>query len=195
MTNGPKDISDDQLVQAFCHKADDAAFRNIFDRYYTPLTLFAARFITDPDAASDVVQNLFVSLYEKRDSLQISSLKSFLFSSVRNACLNTLKHEKIKRSYESDSLADASELAPDADAADNLIQQAEAQAKIAAALAQLPAQCQRIFALSRFDGLSNQEIADKLCISKRTVETQVSNALKALRRILLSLALILISIL
>lgn len=180
--------TDDELAAAMAAEIGGAAFRELFDRYYTPLTLFAIRFLADEDAASDVAQNVFVTLYEHRREGPPRNIRSFLYTSVRNACLNVLKHERVKRQYEGEAALTADEMATDA--ADSLIEESEAQAKIAAALAKLPEQCRKIFTMNRFDGLSNQEIADLLSISKRTVETQISNALKTLRRILLTLAVL-----
>lgn len=183
-------MTDDELVANMATELGHAAFHELFDRYYTPLTLFALRFLADDDAASDAVQNVFVSLYEQRLSSKPANVKSFLYTAVRNACLNVLKHEKVRRQYESQALMMSDDMAQDA--ADSLIEESEAQAKVAKALAQLPEQCRKIFMLNRFDGMSNQEIADALGISKRTVETQVSNALKILRRILLHVAILIL---
>ncbi len=188
---GISDLSDEELFQSLPTDTAGRAFHELFDRYYTQLVAFAARILAQTDEpydmATDVVQNLFVSVYERKDADAPDNVKSFLFSSTRNACLNVIKHQKIVRQYEDDALNTSSEIAPDADGADALIEQSEADAKIASALAKLPDQCRRIFSLSRFDGLSNQQIADQLDISKRTVETQISNALKTLRKILLTL--------
>lgn len=177
--------TDDELVAAMATEIGGVAFRELFDRYFTPLTIFAIRFLGDEDSASDVVQNIFVTLYEQRREEPPRNIRSFLYASVRNASLNVLKHERVKRQYEGEAALTADEMA--ADAADSLIEESEAQAKIAAALAKLPEQCRKIFTMNRFDGFSNQEIADALSISKRTVETQISNALRTLRRILLTL--------
>ncbi len=196
---GIHDLSDEELFQSLPTDTAGRAFHELFDRYYTRLVAFAARILAQTDepydAATDVVQNLFVSVYERRDADAPDNVKSFLFSSVRNACLNVLKHQKIVRKYEDEAQNTVSEIAPQADDADALIEQSEADAKIAGALATLPDQCRRIFSLSRFDGLSNQQIAEQLDISKRTVETQISNALKTLRKILLTLPLFLFDLL
>lgn len=186
-----KDMTDEDLMALLPSDLPDAAFRELFDRYYTPLVTFATRILSQTDEpydmATDVVQNLFVSIYEKREVVTLtSSARSFFFTSTRNACLNVIKHQKVMRQYESNALSETSELASGDDDADVLIEQSEADAKIAKALAQLPDQCRRIFVMSRMDGMSNQQIADQLELSKRTVETQISNALKTLRKILIT---------
>lgn len=186
-------LTDDELLVMAASELDGRSFRELFDRYYTPLTLFAIRFLADEDASSDVVQNVFVNLYEQRISNRPDNIRSFLYTSVRNACLNVLKHEKIKQAYEKEAVMLTEDMAPDA--ADGLIEESEAKAKVAAALAKLPDQCRKIFTMNRLDGLSNQEIADQLGLSKRTVETQISNALKILRKLLLTVATLIATIL
>ncbi len=177
-------LTDEILLGRVRQEDDMQAYRVIFDRHYTALTTFATKLVADIDIATDVVQNVFVNLYEKRRETLVTNVRSFLYSAVRNGCLNVIKHEKIKRQYENQ--VDASVFDYSSDAADKLIEQSEAEARVAGALAQLPEACRRVFLMSRFDGLSNQQIADALDISKRTVETQITNALKILRRLLLS---------
>lgn len=181
-----KSLSDDELMANAATELGTSAFHELFNRYFTPLTLFAIRFLSDEDAATDVVQNVFIALYEQRLSNAPQNVRSFLYASVRNSCLNVLKHEKIKRRFEQEAVFLADDMS--SEATDHLIEESEAQAKVAAAMAQLPDQCRKIFTMNRFDGFSNQEIADQLGLSKRTVETQISNALKILRRLLLTLA-------
>lgn len=195
--SGPSSLSDEDLLLAL--KADwaEKALSELFDRYYTQLVTFASRILCDTDdpyaLASDVVQNVFVALFENPVESVSTSVRSLLFSSVRNACLNVIKHQAVVRRYEAEAAASIPQAAPGADEAESLVEQAEANAKVAQALAKLPEQCRKIFVMSRFDGASNQQIADILDISKRTVETQISNALKTLRKILLSLLLIFIA--
>lgn len=190
---GMSDLSDEELLAAVQADGAERAFHELFDRYYTPLVTFAVRMLSETDdpygQATDVVQNMFVSLYERQISGVTSSVRSLLYSSVKNACLNVIKHQKIVRKYEAEAAASFSETASDADGAEALIEQSEADAKVASAMAKLPDQCRRIFMMSRFEGATNQQIADELDISKRTVETQISNALRTLRKLLLFIIL------
>lgn len=191
--SGLSGLTDEELLKAVQADGSERAFRLLFDRHYAALVTFAERILAgQPDAyeqAADVVQNVFVALYEHADVEIAQSVRAYLFSSVRNACNNVIKHQKVVRKYEEQAAADFTELTPDSDGAERLIEQSEADAKVAQALQQLPEQCRRIFMMSRFEGASNQQIADILDISKRTVETQISNALKTLRKLLLSLLL------
>lgn len=189
--SGMSDLTDEELLKALQADEAEGAFHELFNRYYTQLVTFASRLLTDsPDAygqATDVVQNVFVALYEHPVDDVTSSVHSLLYSSVRNACLNVLKHQKVVRKYEDEAIASFVDMTSATDSADALIEQSEADAKVAKALAQLPEQCRKIFIMSRFDGQTNQQIADLLDISKRTVETQISNALKTLRKLLLNI--------
>lgn len=189
----PSDLSDEELLKALVADGSEMVFRELFDRYYTPLVTFASRMLAASDdayeQATDVVQNVFVALYERPVSEVSSSVRTLLYSSVKNACLNVIKHQKVVRKYEEEAASSFSDVAADSDGAEALIEQSEADAKVASALARLPEQCRKIFIMSRFDGATNQQIADMLDISKRTVETQISNALKTLRKILLTVIL------
>ncbi len=131
----------------------------------------------DNEKARDIVQDVFVTLYAQRANLDIhTSIKSYLFKCVNNACLNELRqskshmqhHEALKMESESTLLHDE-------------ITHAELQSRIRLTIEKLPAQCRKIFEMSRFEGRKNREIADHLGISIRTVETQISKALGILR--------------
>lgn len=157
----------------------ETAFHALFKKYFGPLTLFAYKIVKDEDEARDIVQTLFSKIYEQRMELNIKvSLKSFLYQSVRNRALNEIKSKQIKNRHHEMILVGSSESNHETD---NLIQEAELEIRIVQAVALLPAQCKRIFEMSRVEGLSNTEIAESLQLSKRTVETQISKALKALR--------------
>lgn len=171
---GPKDI---ELIKQIA-EGDEKSFNMLFERYFTSLTLYATKILNDQEAATDVVQNLFVQLYEERENLKIQNVKSFLFQATQNRCLNELKHKKIEHIYSEHTLNTSTE---ENNETEELIEAAETEARIAEAISQLPDQCRRIFEMSRIEGLKNDEIATMLNLSKRTVETQISKALKNLR--------------
>ncbi len=134
----------------------------------------------DFDTAKDITQETFVKLYEKRDELVIhTSLKSFLYTSVRNRCLDYIKLHKIRQQHKDTILYESSTYTEDEDT--DQIRYTELQEKIHRIIKTLPTQNQKIFMLSRFGGKTNQEIADELNLSKRTVETHISNAIKKIK--------------
>ncbi|MCK4662056.1 MAG: RNA polymerase sigma-70 factor [Bacteroidales bacterium] len=156
---------------------DVKAFDYIFDSYYTGLCVFANKYVEDIDVAEDIVQELFIKIWEKREKLNINnSLKSYLFQSVNNSCLNHLKHLKIRDNYKKHiSCHETYELHHD-----TLIEE-ELNLRIYNSIESLPKKCKIIFKLSRFDGLKHKEIAEKLKISIKTVKVQIGKALKTLR--------------
>ena len=156
----------------------ESAYEQLFSEYYKPLSLFAVRFVTDLETAKEIVQDLFVSLYENRKSLLITtSLRSYLYQSVRNRCLNHIKHLQMDRRH-LENLKLNQESSEDLEAT---IEKGELEARIFQIISDLPPRCQDIFKKSRVNGMKNIEIAEHLDISIRTVETQISNALKVLR--------------
>lgn len=172
--------SDIELLQMMI-AGNNLAFKMLYDRYYAMLCLFANKILGDEETAIDVVQDLMVWLYEERATLAVDNVKSFLYRSVHNRCLNVLKHQKVERTYAQDTLLTTSE---SEDSIDNIIDANETTSRIYNAIELLPEQCKLIFKRSRFDGDSNDEIASQLGISKRTVETQISKALKRLREVI-----------
>lgn len=156
---------------------DEHAYKQLFYNYFEPLTYFANKYLKDIDLSKDLVQGVFTHIYEKREDLNISSsLKSYLFQSVANRSINQLKSDKLHALHHEDI-----KHGMDDSYHDDQIETNELEAKINRLINELPGQCQRIFKLSRFDHKTNQEIADELGLSKRTVETQISKALKTLR--------------
>lgn len=137
------------------------------------------RFMDDKEDAEEVIQDVFVKFWEKCDSLAPdSSIKSYLYRSVHNTCLNHLKHEKVKDSYKQYIVHFLEEAQEDRsfDA-----HQEDVQMRIMNEVNNLPPRCSEIFKLSRYEGLKYQEIAEHLMISVKTVEVQMGKALRVLR--------------
>jgi len=169
--------TDIELIEKMS-SGNEIAFRMLFDRYYTPLSVYADKILNDMDAAIDIVQSLFVNIYENRTEIKVNNVRSFLYQSVQNRCLNELKHRKVITNYSAHVTNFSTE---ETNETSELIEVSELEARLANAINQLPDQCRKIFEMSRFDGISNSDIAEQLNISKRTVETQISKALKFLR--------------
>ncbi|WP_430936759.1 RNA polymerase sigma-70 factor [Saccharicrinis sp. 156] len=171
-------MKDKDLLQRLS-SGDSKAFQEIFMRYYQQLVVFASKLVYDLDQSRDIVQEVIVNFYEKRDNIQIhTSLKAHLYQSVRNRCLNYLKREQTIRTHHSNIFEERKEHHQEFK---DLMEETELENRIYHVINSLPKQCQKIFEMSRFDGKSNADIAEELNISKRTVETQISNALKKIR--------------
>lgn len=150
-----------------------------FRAYYQPLCNYAYTFVQDRDEAEEIVQSAFLSVWEKRESIEIrTSLKSYLYTMVRNACLNVIKHEKIKQKHIGEELATAER---SYDSVSQRVNSSELETRIQVSMEKLPEQCRLIFKLSRFEELKYAEIADQLNISVKTVENQIGKALKIMR--------------
>ncbi|HEY9007600.1 MAG TPA: RNA polymerase sigma-70 factor [Ohtaekwangia sp.] len=158
---------------------DITAFEMLFRTHYQPLCNYAYTFVQDRDEAEEIVQSTFLSVWEKRENLEIrTAIKPYLYAMVRNACLNMLKHEKIKQQHATIELAVAEK---SVESVTRSVMASELETKIYEAMEKLPQQCRLIFKLSRFEELKYSEIADQLNLSVKTVENQMGKALKIMR--------------
>jgi RNA polymerase sigma-70 factor, ECF subfamily len=157
---------------------DEKAFEALFRRYYSHLCLYATQILKNPSAAEEIVQELFVRFWEKKEETKIeTSLKNYLFRAVKNHCLNYIKHNQIKREYSQKFLNENEPFSTEYD----IESQTELFRKIEESISALPEKRQKIFRLSRQEGLKYREIAEKMNISIKTVETQMGLAIKTLR--------------
>jgi len=153
-------------------------FEMLFKHYYAPLVVYACKYVGEIDVAREIVQDFFVKLYEKRNTIAIDiSIKSYLYRAVYNSCINYIKQRNIQDRH----LRNIDMDKDDEENLENEINKVELQQKIFEIIESLPAKCRRIFKMNRLEGLKNEEIAQQLNLSKRTVETQISKALKILR--------------
>lgn len=160
-------------------KGDIKEFEKLFREFYKPLLIHANRFVQDGAEAEEIVQNLFFNFWKNRQDLNIKiSLTSYLYSAVRNNSLQFLKRRKIKSKYEQYLMSNPAESTEPIE----YIKYKELHTKLFQVMTDLPERCQEIFKLNRFQGLKYQEIADQLEISIKTVEANMSKALKHLRK-------------
>ena len=169
---------------------DKPAFEILFRSFFPGLVLFAQKYVPDQDTAKEIVHNVFINLWEKREKIDSStSLKSYLFTSVQNRCLNFIRDQK---KFDKDgTLLEKLEHRGYTEATGRLEEQ-ELEQRIYDALQELPQKCREIFTMNRFEELKYAEIAEKLNISIKTVETQMSKALKILREKLIDYLTIII---
>lgn len=158
---------------------DQSAFTIIFTKYYEDLVRFSFGYTRDSDASEEIIQEVFLKLWENRKALMIhSSLKSFLLKTVQNRSIDSLRHVSITHKYASIVLEHPLLAENDTE---NYILHSELEANFKHAMDIIPAEYAEAFRMSRMETLNYQEIAQKLDISVRTVEVRISKALKLLR--------------
>lgn len=162
------------------------AFEFVFKTYQPRLRAYASRFITSPDDLNDILQDCFVRLWEKRERLTRISISSLLYTMVRNACLNFLRHQMVANQYSFDELPQQQgaeqlySLIFNHNAEEELVYE-ELRRQINEVLDSLPEQSKTIFKMSREEDLLNREIAERLGVSVKTVEYHITKVLCALR--------------
>lgn len=156
---------------------DKKAFDKLFLFYYKDLCRFALTFVKSADDSEDVVQRLFVSLWENRKKLEIpENVKAYLFKSVYFESMKFLRHKKTSEKYLSNYLTYFSPVD------DNDTDFSVFLPYLHKAIEKLPEKCRQIFILNKMEGLTQKEIAEYLEISAKTVENQVGNAISKLRK-------------
>jgi RNA polymerase sigma-70 factor (ECF subfamily) len=172
---------EDHLLVSGLKSGDRAIFEQIFKAYYHELCRFSLRYHADPKVSEEIIQDLFFKLWVRREELMITtSLRNYLYKAAANHSLNHLRHQELQRrhfdyvGFEVDEMTGG--VQQDSDGELSLLVQK--------ALAQLPEKRRQIFEMSRFEGMKYHEIAEKLGINIKTVETQMTRALDFLRHYL-----------
>lgn len=168
-------FSDEQLLGMLSGRKE-SALKVLYSRYWESLYLQAYRVLGEENASEDVVQEVFIDLWEKRKFSRIEDLSAYLYQSVKYKTLMALRQNRIRARH----LNIIRDLNPEY-ALDHSLEIREMSEQINQHLMNLPPKCREVFYKSRFEHLKNDEIADQLNISKRTVETHISHALRYLK--------------
>jgi RNA polymerase sigma-70 factor (ECF subfamily) len=156
------------------------AFEKVFTDWFGRLHGYAFSVLNDESVAEEVVQSVFCRIWERRNQLNIhTSLKAYLYGSVYHGCLSWIREEKSRMKHRTYLLHTAERIT--VGNAASKAELGELEKKLQQTIDELPDQCRAIFQLSRFGELKYREIAEQLGISVKTVEAQMSKALKQLR--------------
>lgn len=169
---------DDIILLNLIREGDKLAFRHLFEMHFTPLCRFMHLYVRETSIVEELALDIFTYVWENRKTIQIQlSLKSYLFQAAKNKCLNTLRQKKLTVSLDDTELdvAETNVMSLETDELYQLIQEA---------IMALPDKCRDVFQLSRTENLSNKEIASQLNISVKTVEAQITKALKRIKEFL-----------
>ncbi|KQM76975.1 hypothetical protein ASE74_17035 [Pedobacter sp. Leaf216] len=171
-------LTDDDLIYHL-KKDDHSAFTEIFNRYSNLLYAHAFNKLRDEGDARDVVQEMFMKIWHKRDSIeQGNNLSGYLFIALRNGIFNLIKHKNLVNTY----AAQFSKANDDSGIyTDTLVREKQFAAMIAAEIANLPPRMRTVFELRRNENLSNKEVAARLGITESTVADQMKKALRILK--------------
>ncbi len=170
-----KEKIDDILLLNLIKEGKEWAFKHLFEIYFTPLCRFMRLYLSEKEIIEELVLDIFVYIWENREKLQIHlSFKAYLFQAAKNKALNILRQEK-RNVYLNEVDTDI------LDTDINSLEEEELFLLIQEAVFALPEKCKEIFHLSRNENLSNQEIATRLNISIKTVEAQITKALKRIK--------------
>lgn len=170
---------EDRELTQLLKEGDEAAYTELYTRYRAVLYVHAYRILQDKEEAKDAVQELFITLWAKRDVLNYQTgIASYLYASIRNRVFDRIARKKVASSY----FESLKQFAPLYEySTDNELEAKELAHLIESEVDALPAKMREIFLLSRAEQLSHREIAEQLVISDKTVKKQVSNALKILK--------------
>lgn len=173
------EIADRDFMKSL-NRGEVPAFSLLFNHYYSGLVVYANQFLSSMENAEDVVNDVFASLWEKRAIIQPEFyIKGYLFTSVRNRCLNYIDHLRIQTEYQQHLLQKG-------DVGGSLTWEyyveSELSELIDKAVNKLPPQRKKVFLMNRFENKTALQIAEELHLSPRTVEKHIEKALQSLRK-------------
>jgi RNA polymerase sigma-70 factor (ECF subfamily) len=179
----PLSYTENELLSAV-KRGEQAALSKLFHQHYTLLLSDVYRLIKDEDTCKDIAQEVFVELWNKREPLVVhTSLRAYLRRAAVNRALNHIKTSK--RTVLDDDAQNWAETGENTEDAMEIHDRAESREQLLRqAIDALPDKCRLVFSLSRFDNMSHKEIAEKLGISVKTIENQITKAMKLLREAL-----------
>ena len=179
MKEKEKEISSiDSLFWRIAIKDDEIAFRTLFFQFFSPLCVFAHRYIDRWETCEDIVQETFFKIWTNRKNIEINtSSRNFLITSVQNTCIDFLRKQETEQNWQQKEIENNTSWYTSGDIYSTI----ELEQMLSAALAKLPDNIRIVFEKNRFEGMTYTEIAAEHNISVKTVEAYMTKALKHLR--------------
>jgi RNA polymerase sigma-70 factor (ECF subfamily) len=171
----------DFSIQRKIQGGDIREFERLFEKYYSPLCMYADKILKDMDTAEDIVQEFFYNFWKSRETFSPKlSLNAYLYQSIRNNALHYLEHLAIRQTYAQQVVNEFQAENP-VDIQED-VEMHDLNRIINATLQQMPERCSRVFRMNRFEGKKYREIAGILSISVKTVESDMGKALQFFRK-------------
>ncbi|MBN8855694.1 MAG: hypothetical protein BGO55_23045 [Sphingobacteriales bacterium 50-39] len=173
-------LEEEAIILDKIRRRDEKAFERLYKEYHEDFFLVACQYLHDPSVAREAVNDVFMTLWERAESLHIEiSLKRYLHRAVINHCINIL-HKRKREAVRREELPEM----PSVVEQDNTLEENELNLQLYRAINELPEQCRKVFKLSRFESKKKREIADQMGLSVKTVKNHINHALKRLHRVL-----------
>lgn len=174
-----ENFSMEKILVEKMKEGDKSAFSSLFTVYYSDLVMFAITFLKDLETSEEIVQDVFLKLWEERDVIIITTtLKSYLLKLIQNKCLDCLRHIKVRNYHYDLVLSNSPLLECDTE---NYILRSEIEKIVRKTLDSIPEEISVPFKMNRYEGLKYKEIAEKMHVSNRTVEVRIGKVLQILR--------------
>lgn len=161
-------------------RSDYKAYKLLYERLWESLYIKAFSMLGDKDLAKDIIQNVWISFWERRLEIKNDNIEGYLMNAVRFKIYNEFRNLKYQHNLMQEFVYQLKST-PVTNNVEDLINFNATKKQIDVIVNRLPKRCKEVFELSRYEGMRNNEIAKKLNISQRTVETHISNALKILK--------------
>lgn len=173
-----------KLLKALA-KGDERAFEKIYLNYHKKTLFFITGLTKSPDDAEELTQEVFIKLWTSRKNIDVTlPIHNYIYTIARNTTFNFIKHRLMELDYQN-----GCPMAIETETSEEIFFAKEISLLIEMTVSQMPAQRQRIYRMSRNEGINNEEIAARLQISKKTVENQLSLALGELKKVILGFLL------
>lgn len=167
-------------IQRKIQDGDIREFEKLFIKYYSPLCFHAYKIVNDMAVSEDLVQDFFYNFWKNRQSFVLKfSLSAYMYQSVKNNAVHYLEHLKVRKVYAGSILNDTVDTGLEMQA--STLEVSDLKKIVDKTLKKMPERCAVIFSLNRFEGLTYNQIADKLSVSVKTVEADMTKALKMFR--------------